>query len=320
MQAARPSASSDCNDVSSNKAAMAIAILWLQGNRFIGTIAFTWFNRKSSDLNLFLGAVVGRMYYAKQGGCVNSVPNSVLKKVVMDLVTILLGLNVFHPDHVDDLPEVEPNQPDLAPAIFDPTLVDENEEPKEEEEFKEEDPQEEEEDMESEDVVEDEDMVEPEDEMVVHFECLSKSVLMRTLECPLDRNGRPRIKGTSSSLGEFDSTRLGVSKSFLLEQNTRSGFSKGVNSGRGGFQPERLAQVRLLLFQDKCVCETTHALVKKKGKAKDKYCGKLISDLGNEVRSSVEEGTTTLENLVRNFGNAEERVECKKLKKDLEEA
>ncbi|GJX82694.1 putative reverse transcriptase domain-containing protein [Tanacetum coccineum] len=38
------------------------------------------------------------------------------------------------------------------------------------------------------------------------------------------------------------------------------------------------------------------------------------------VRSSVEEGTIAMENLVRKLGNAEERVECKKLKKELEEA
>ncbi|GJW12160.1 hypothetical protein Tco_1577987 [Tanacetum coccineum] len=35
---------------------------------------------------------------------------------------------------------------------------------------------------------------------------------------------------------------------------------------------------------------------------------------------SVEEGATALENLVRKFSNAEEGVECKKLKKELEEA
>nr|GEY16374.1 putative reverse transcriptase domain-containing protein [Tanacetum cinerariifolium] len=64
-----------------------------------------------------------------------------------------------------------------------------------------------------------------------------------------------------------------------------------------------------------CGRETTHALVKKKGKAKDKYYGKLILDLG-----SVEEGTDAMENLVRKLGNAEERAECKKLKKELEEA
>nr|GEV75934.1 hypothetical protein [Tanacetum cinerariifolium] len=36
--------------------------------------------------------------------------------------------------------------------------------------------------------------------------------------------------------------------------------------------------------------ETAHALVKKKGKAKDEFYGKLILDLGNEVRYSVKQG------------------------------
>ncbi|GJY80875.1 hypothetical protein Tco_0493626 [Tanacetum coccineum] len=43
-------------------------------------------------------------------------------------------------------------------------------------------------------------------------------------------------------------------------------------------------------------------------------------DLGNEVRSSVEQGTTAMEKLVEKLGNAEEKAECKKLKKELEEA
>ncbi|GJY06044.1 hypothetical protein Tco_0373098 [Tanacetum coccineum] len=66
--------------------------------------------------------------------------------------------------------------------------------------------------------------------------------------------------------------------------------------------------------------QTAHALVEKKGKAKDEYYGKLILDLGNEVRSSVEQGTAAMEKLVEKLGNAEEKAECKKLKKELEEA
>ncbi|GKC29248.1 putative reverse transcriptase domain-containing protein [Tanacetum coccineum] len=69
-----------------------------------------------------------------------------------------------------------------------------------------------------------------------------------------------------------------------------------------------------------CGREMAHALVEKKGKAKDAYYGKLILDLDNEVRSSMEEGTAAMENLVRKLGNVEERAECKKLKKELEEA
>ncbi|GJZ60857.1 putative reverse transcriptase domain-containing protein [Tanacetum coccineum] len=66
--------------------------------------------------------------------------------------------------------------------------------------------------------------------------------------------------------------------------------------------------------------EMAHALFENKGKAKDKYYGKLILDFGNEVRSSMEERVTALQDLVREFANAEERVECKKLKRELEEA
>ncbi|GJT72273.1 hypothetical protein Tco_1031559 [Tanacetum coccineum] len=65
---------------------------------------------------------------------------------------------------------------------------------------------------------------------------------------------------------------------------------------------------------------TTNALVEKKGKAKDEYYGKLILDLGNKVRSSVEQGTATMEKLVERLGNAEDKVECKKLKTELKEA
>nr|GEU55430.1 putative reverse transcriptase domain-containing protein [Tanacetum cinerariifolium] len=69
-----------------------------------------------------------------------------------------------------------------------------------------------------------------------------------------------------------------------------------------------------------CGHEMAYALVEKKGKAKDEYYGELILDLGNEVRFSVEEGTTAMENLVKKLSNAEEKAKCKKLKKELEEA
>ncbi|GKF87982.1 hypothetical protein Tco_0258859 [Tanacetum coccineum] len=59
----------------------------------------------------------------------------------------------------------------------------------------------------------------------------------------------------------------------------------------------------------------THSLVENKGKEKDKFYGKLILDLGNEVRSSVELGTAAMEKLDEKLGNTEDRVKCKKLKK-----
>nr|GEV03566.1 hypothetical protein [Tanacetum cinerariifolium] len=68
------------------------------------------------------------------------------------------------------------------------------------------------------------------------------------------------------------------------------------------------------------VHKVAHALVEKKGKAKYKFYGKLILELGNEVRSSVEQGTTVMEKLVEKLGNTEDKVECKKVKKELKES
>ncbi|GJS45270.1 hypothetical protein Tco_0595391 [Tanacetum coccineum] len=70
----------------------------------------------------------------------------------------IIMANVIPPDHVDDLPVVEPNQPDVVPVIPEPVLVDEDEDPKEEE-FKEEEEPQEEEDM---DIDDEEDENEPE--------------------------------------------------------------------------------------------------------------------------------------------------------------
>nr|GEW46822.1 hypothetical protein [Tanacetum cinerariifolium] len=64
-----------------------------------------------------------------------------------------------------------------------------------------------------------------------------------------------------------------------------------------------------------CGCETAYALVVKKAKAKDEFYGKLILDLGNEVRSSVEQGIDAMENLVEKLGNAKDKNE--QVKRDL---
>ncbi|GJT60710.1 putative reverse transcriptase domain-containing protein [Tanacetum coccineum] len=66
--------------------------------------------------------------------------------------------------------------------------------------------------------------------------------------------------------------------------------------------------------------ETVPVSVYEVGEAKDRFYGKLILDLGNEVRSSVEQGTAAMEKLVGKLENVEEKAECKKLKKELEEA
>ncbi|GKC23758.1 hypothetical protein Tco_1025908 [Tanacetum coccineum] len=82
-------------------------------------------------------------------------------------------------------------------------------------------------------------------------------------------------------------------------------------------EPEDVTEAENMIeHKDETVLASIHEL----GKAKDEYYGKLIMDLGNEVRSSVEQGTDVMEKLVEKLGNAEDKVECKKLKKELKEA
>nr|GEW54695.1 hypothetical protein [Tanacetum cinerariifolium] len=69
-----------------------------------------------------------------------------------------------------------------------------------------------------------------------------------------------------------------------------------------------------------CGHETAHALVEIKGKAKDKFYGKLTLEFGNEMRSSVEQGIAAMEKMVEKLSNTEDKFECKKLKKELKEA
>nr|GEZ24768.1 hypothetical protein [Tanacetum cinerariifolium] len=52
---------------------------------------------------------------------------------------------------------------------------------------------------------------------------------------------------------------------------------------------------------------------------KDKFYGKLILKLRNEVRSTVEQGMAAMEKLVEKLGNTEDKVDCKKLKKEHKE-
>ncbi|GKA65271.1 hypothetical protein Tco_0764978 [Tanacetum coccineum] len=220
--------------------------------------------------------------------------------------------NVIPPDHVDDLPVVEPNQPDDVLVIPEPVLVDEDEDP-EEEEFKEEEEPQEEEDM---DIDDEEDENEP--ELTFPYEeadplnpppPASDSEPEDVIE--VEDTVEPEDETVPASVHEVGESSTAT---FLREDGDRllPGFMRRDIDSLFG----RIAS----LSRRVCGHEMAHALVKKKGKAKDKYYGKLIADLGNEVRSSVEEGAAAMENLVRKLGNAEERNECKKLKKELEDA
>nr|GEY55868.1 putative reverse transcriptase domain-containing protein [Tanacetum cinerariifolium] len=63
------------------------------------------------------------------------------------------------------------------------------------------------------------------------------------------------------------------------------------------------------LLRRLCGREMSRLLVKKKGKAKEEYYGKLILDSGNEVHSSVEQGMAVMEKLVERLGNVKEKAE-----------
>nr|GEW42039.1 hypothetical protein [Tanacetum cinerariifolium] len=189
-------------------------------------------------------------------------------------------MNVIPPDHVDDVPVVEPNQHDDVPVVPEPVLVDEDEDP-EEEEF-----EEEEDDMEV-DIEKDEN----EPELTYPYE----EVDPLNPPPPAFESEPEDVTEVENTIKHEDETvptsihEVGESSAtpFLRENN--DGLLPGlmrrdINSlfGRMDSLSRRL-----------CGCETTHALVKKKGKAKDEYYGRLILDL--------------------------DKVECKKLKKELEE-
>ncbi|GJX10130.1 hypothetical protein Tco_0199989 [Tanacetum coccineum] len=222
-------------------------------------------------------------------------------------------VNASPPDHVDDLPVVEPNQPDPVSVIPEPVLVDEDEDPKEEEFEEEEEPQEEEDNMEV-DIEEDEN----EPELIFPYEEADP------LNPPLpasDSEPEDVIEVEDTVEPEDETVPVSV---YEVGESSIAPFLRENSDGLlPGFMRRDINSLfgrMTSLSRRLCGHETAHALVEKKEKAKDKYYGKLILDLGNEVRSSVEEGMAAMENLVRKLGNAEEKAECKELKKELEES
>ncbi|GKB36358.1 ribonuclease H, partial [Tanacetum coccineum] len=187
--------------------------------------------------------------------------------------------NVIPPDLVDDLPVVEPNQPDDVPVIPEPVLVDEDEDP-EEEEFKEEEEPQEEDDMEV-DIEEDKNEL----DLAYPYEEVD----------PLNPPP-PASDSEPEDVIKVEDTVESKDETVPASVHEVDDFS-----------------FKMIMWSRDGAC-----IGQKEKKEKDEYYGKLILDLGNEVRSSVEEGTAVMENLVRKLGNAEERAECKKLKKELE--
>nr|GEU96448.1 hypothetical protein [Tanacetum cinerariifolium] len=189
-------------------------------------------------------------------------------------------VNLIPSYHVDDVPVVEPNQHDDVFFVPEPVLVDEDEEPKEEEFEEEKEPQEEEDDMEV-DIEEDEN----DPNLTYPYE----EVDPLNLSPPASESEPEDVIEVEGTVKSEDETvpasvhEVGESSASLFLQKNSDGMFPGlmrrdINSLFG-----RMAS----LSRRMCCHETAHALVKKKGKAKDEYY---------------------------------EKAECKKLKKELEEA
>ncbi|GJZ51615.1 putative reverse transcriptase domain-containing protein [Tanacetum coccineum] len=188
-----------------------------------------------------------------------------------------------------------PNQTWMMSVDPEPVLVDEDEDLEECEFEEEEDPQEEEDDME---VAIEEDENEP--ELTYPYE------EMDSLNPP------PRASESEPD----DEIEIGESSTAAIPREDGDSLLPGFMRRDIDSLFGRMVNFSRRLYRR----EMAHALVEKKGKGKEKFYGKLILDLGNEVSSSVEQGTAAMEKLVERLGNTEDKVECKKLKKELEEA
>nr|GEV31284.1 reverse transcriptase domain-containing protein [Tanacetum cinerariifolium] len=220
--------------------------------------------------------------------------------------------NVIVPDQVDEVPVVEPNQHDDVPVVPELVLVDEDEDPKEDEFEEEEDPQDEEDDMEI-NIEENEN----EPELTYPYEEVDPlNPSSPTSESELDDEIKVEnlIEHEDETVPTiFHEVGESYAAPFLREDSDSllpGLIRRDINSLFG-----QMASILRRL----CGREMTHALFEKKGKAKDKLYGKLILKLGNKVRSGVEEGTATMEKMVEKLGNTEDKVECKKLKKEVKE-
>ncbi|GJZ51315.1 hypothetical protein Tco_0605830 [Tanacetum coccineum] len=187
-------------------------------------------------------------------------------------------VNVIPPDHVNDVPVVEPNQHNDVPIVPEPVLVDKDEDPEEEEFEEEKEPQEEEDDMEV-DIEGDENKPEltyPYDEV----DPLNPSP-------PASDSESEDVIKVEDTIESEDETVLAS-----VQEVGESSTALFLREDSDGLSPGLMRRDVNSLF----------------GKAKDEYYGKLILDLGNEVRSSVEKGTAAMEKLVEKLGNAEEKA------------
>ncbi|GJU83247.1 hypothetical protein Tco_1285612 [Tanacetum coccineum] len=194
----------------------------------------------------------------------------------------IIMVNVIPLDHVDDVLVVKPNQHDDVHVVPEPVLVDEDEDPEEDEFEEEEDPQEEEEDDMEVDIEEDEN----EPELTYPYEEMDP---LNPLPPASESEPKDAIE-VENLIKHGDATipasvhEVGESSTapFLREDN--DGLFPGLMRRDINSLFGRMASLSRRL----CGRETAYSLAEKKGKAKDKYY--------------------------------EDKVGCKKLKKELEKA
>ncbi|GKA88690.1 hypothetical protein Tco_0810454, partial [Tanacetum coccineum] len=193
-------------------------------------------------------------------------------------------VNVIPPDHVDDVPVVEPNQHDDVPVVPEPVLVDKDED-LEEDKFKEE-----EDDMEV-DIEEDEN----EPELTYPYEEVDP-----LNPPPPASESKPDDEIEVEDAVESEDETVPTSVYKVGEMSTTPFLCKDSD----GLLPGLMRRDINSLFGRMDSFKTTVW-------SRDGAC---------TVRSSVEQGTAAMEKLVEKLGNTEDKVECKKLKKELEEA
>ncbi|GJW67716.1 hypothetical protein Tco_0122140 [Tanacetum coccineum] len=197
----------------------------------------------------------------------------------------IIMMNEILSDHVDDVP-----------VVPEPVLEDEDEDPEEDESEEEEDPQEDEDDMEI-DIEEDEN----EPELTYPYEEVDP-----LNPPPPASESEPDNEIEVENPIEHEDETVPVSVYEVGESSTAAIPQEDGDRLLPGFMRRDIDSLfgRMVNFSRRlCGRETAHALVEKKGEAKDKFYGKLILDLGNEVRSSVEQGTAAMEKLVEKLGN-----------------
>ncbi|GJU51382.1 hypothetical protein Tco_1220937 [Tanacetum coccineum] len=127
---------------------------------------------------------------------------------------------------------------------------------------------------------------------------------------PPASDSKPEDVSEVENTGEPEDETVPASVYEVGESSTATIPREDGNSLLPGFMRRDIDSLfgRLANFSRRlCGRETAHALVEKKGKAKDKYYVKLILDLGNECVPIVEQGTAAMENLVRKLEMNESR-------------